>query len=519
MTSDEFERLFKDPIWRISNIYKIINKQAQVIKFIPNTAQLKFLSEIWYRNAIPKARQRGLSTVIQILMLDTALFQNNMKGKVIAQDKDAATEIFRDKFKFAYDNLEPEIREFFPLIEDSKTSLMFSNGSSVSVTTSARSGTVQMLHVSEMGKIAAKYPQKAREIITGSIPAVPPDGFVFIESTSEGSEGEFYDIVQTAKSLKESGKKLTNLDYKLHFYSWFDADEYQIKDYQDVVITKEDNDYFDRLEHELKINLPIERRAWYVKTKSSLGLDLMYQEFPSTVDEAFMVSMEGTYYKNQFKLARQERRIGRVPYDSSLPVYTFWDIGQNDQTAIWCIQRDGKTFSVINYIEEVESTFSYFVGWLKDLGYTYDIHFMPHDATHKRQLGLKNLTAKEMVNELAPEWRIEIVPRIASVIAGINQTRDAFRLCYFDESNCAIGLKRLENYKKEWSKARGCYADSPLHDSNSNGADAFRQFAQALANGQLGYIKVPKDKDAPLSVMDKLNKMAKSGSSRQRLGM
>jgi len=485
MTSNEFERLFIDPIWRISNIYKIINKQSQVIKFTPNVAQLQFLHDVWFRNVIPKARQRGLSTVIQIFMLDTALFQNNMKGKVIAQDKDAATEIFRDKFKFAYDNLEPEIRDFFPLIEDSKTSLMFSNGSSVSVTTSARSGTVQMLHVSEMGKIAAKYPQKAREIITGSIPAVPPDGYVFIESTSEGSEGEFYNVVQTAKTLKESGKKLTKLDYKLHFYSWWDADEYQIFEHEDVVITKEDTEYFERLESELKREISPERRAWYVKTKSSLGLDLMYQEFPSTVDEAFMVSFEGTYYKNQFQLARQERRIGKVPYDPSLPVYTFWDIGQNDQTAIWCIQKDGKAFNVINYHEEVESSFSYFVNWLKGLGYLYEKHFLPHDASHKRQLGSVNMTAEEMIKELAPEWRTEIVPRIASVITGINQTRDIFRMCYFDETNCSVGLKRLENYKKEWNKSRGCYSDSPLHDANSNGSDSFRMFAQAYANDSI----------------------------------
>ena len=37
---------------------------------------------------------------------------------------------------------------------------------------SARSGTLQRLHVSEFGKICAQYPKKAREIVTGAFPAV-----------------------------------------------------------------------------------------------------------------------------------------------------------------------------------------------------------------------------------------------------------------------------------------------------------------------------------------------------------
>lgn len=516
ITMDEYKKNFSDPLWRMSHLYKIIAKDSSVIVFKPNAAQEKFLKEMWFRNAISKARQRGFSTLIQILMLDTALFQPNAKCKVIAQDKDAATEIFRDKLKFAYDNLPAYMLEQFPLQKNSESALIFNNGSSVSVTTSARSGTVQMLHVSEMGKISANYPKKAREIITGSIPAVPKDGLVFIESTSEGPYGEFYDIIKKAESLKISDTKLTPLDYRLHFYSWHDAEEYKLPP-EDVVITKEDAEYFDNLESKLKITIEPERRAWYVKTKASLGEELMWQEYPSTLDEAFSVSMEGTYYRNQFTAMRKEKRIGRLPYDASLSVYTFWDIGQNDQTAIWCIQQDGKSFSVINYHEAVESTFDYFVSWLKDLGYLYATHFLPHDATHKRQLGQVNLSAQEMIQELAPGWRFEIVPRIPSVITGINQTRQAFKLCYFDEINCSVGINRLELYKKEWDKARSCYRDTPRHDDNSNGADAFRMFGQALANKQLGYVRIPRGEEDQIPWRERLK--AKSKRARNSLGM
>jgi hypothetical protein len=78
----------------------------------------------------------------------------------------AVQEIFRDKIKFAYDNLPDYIKKFNPCSNDTKNELVFANGSSIHVDTSFRSQTLQFLHISEFGKICAKYPDKAREIIT-----------------------------------------------------------------------------------------------------------------------------------------------------------------------------------------------------------------------------------------------------------------------------------------------------------------------------------------------------------------
>lgn len=485
---DAFKGIITDPWKRITSgaLYKIIDKQGREVPFIPNAVQLEFLRSIHYRNIIPKARQRGLSTVIQIYMLDSALFTDNFKGKVIAQDEDAAQAIFRDKLKFAYNHLPDIIRAQYPLQSNSKTEIELPNGSSVSVSTSARSSTVQMLHVSEMGKIAAKYPDKAREIVTGSIPAVPPDGLVFIESTAEGREGEFYKMVMQAKKLKDKGAKLSPLDYKLHFYSWWDAEEYQLSP-EGMTFTTADYEYFGKLEHQLGIAISSSRRAWYVKTREGFGGDneKMFQEYPSTVDEPFQVSTEGTYYAAQFSEARKHGRIGRVPHDPTLPVYTSWDIGANDETAIWCIQIDRNAFNVINYVEASGETFSYFVNWLKELGYTWATHLLPHDAAHTRQQGLRNKSAQEMIQELAPGWKLEIVPRIPETIQGINQVRNIFPRCWFDESNCDVGLTHLELYRKEWDKQHSCWKDEPRHDVHSNSSDSFRMFAQAFASEQI----------------------------------
>lgn len=475
----------KDPMWRLSNLYKITNKKKKVVTFKPNSAQKQLFEEMHTRNVIPKARQRGLSTGIQILMLDFALFSENFNGKVTAQDKDAATSIFTDKIKFAYDRLPDIIKLAKKIVRNTETKLVFSNGSSITVSTSARSGTVSMLHISEFGKIAAEYPQKAKEIMTGSIPAVPPSGMIFVESTSEGAEGAFYDMVQRAISLKESGKELSVLNFKLHFYSWWDADEYRLFE-DDIVINRQDKDYFESLEQSLGIVIGLPRRKWYVATRDEFGSqESMWQEYPSTVEEAFKRSLEGTYYRQQFTDLRKSQRICRVPYDPTLPVSTYWDIGSNDETAIWCIQHFKTHNNIINYIEASNESFDYFVRWLKDLGYLYEYHHLPHDAEHKRQLGLKNLCAREMIAQLAPGWKFKIVPRIDRVINGIQQTRNVFPSCYFDEENCSVGLKRLEMYRKDWDKRLGVYKDEPKHDRASNGSDAFRGFGQQKSNNAI----------------------------------
>jgi hypothetical protein len=170
--------------WRLFSgcLYKIMIKgddgeEALVMPFKPNRAQRRFIKRLWHRNIILKARQLGFTTLVCILWLDHALFDANQRCGIIAQDREAAEAIFRDKVKFAYENLPPEIRERFPLGRDSAAELLFAhNNSSVRVATSMRSGTIHRLHVSEFGKICAKFPDKAAEVMTGSIPAVPTNG-------------------------------------------------------------------------------------------------------------------------------------------------------------------------------------------------------------------------------------------------------------------------------------------------------------------------------------------------------
>jgi hypothetical protein len=278
-----------DPWWRLTSgkLYKIMIKgddgeDELVIPFIPNEAQLNLLSNLHTRNNILKARQLGFTTVIAIYFLDCCLFKANVRAAIIAQAEDVAKTIFRDKVNFAYLNLPTQLRLAMPLGRDSASELLFAhNNSSIRVATSARSGTLQYLHISEFGKICAKFPERAEEVITGSIPAVPTNGIVFIESTAEGQDGHFYKISKRAEALMLSGKKLNPKDFKFHFYPWWGESRYKT-DF-DVLVTDKDNEYFDKIESESNCNLSVQQRAWWVMTRDaefSGEEEKMWQEYP-----------------------------------------------------------------------------------------------------------------------------------------------------------------------------------------------------------------------------------------------
>jgi hypothetical protein len=473
-----------DPLWRIRNVYTIVDRNAEVIPFDLNVAQDDFLGKLHTRNIILKARQRGFSTLIQIAGLDQALWNDNYSVGIIADTLDNAA-VFLKRIEFAYNHMPEEFRAASEMQVDRSNGsfIQFSNGSTIRVDTSYRSGTLQFLHVSEFGKICAKAPDKAREIVTGSFPALAPSGMGFVESTAEGNEGDFFDMVQRAQNLQLSNRKLNTLDWKFHFYSWYDEIEYQL-DPRDVPMSQQDREYFEKVEREEHIVIDPTHRAWYVAQKETLGED-MKREHPTTPKEAFEVSIDGQYYVHQLAKARLDGRVGRYPHLADRPVYTFWDIGANDSTAIWFMQYVGARFRWVNYLEANGAEFNYFVLEMVKMGYVFGIHYLPHDAEQKRQLGMRLVDAETMLQELMPSWKFEVVERIADVTVGIKQTRTLIHVSEFDEEGCKLGLKRLGAYRKDWNERLGTWRETPRHDDASNGSDAIRQAGQLYAAGEL----------------------------------
>src|SRR5690606_7894559 len=96
-----------------------------------------------------------------IMFLDTCLFNTDINAAIIADNKPNSREIFIDKVKYAYDNLPEYIKLFVQANRDNVNELRFSNGSVFRVGTSLRSGTLQLLHITEFAKIATDNPKKA----------------------------------------------------------------------------------------------------------------------------------------------------------------------------------------------------------------------------------------------------------------------------------------------------------------------------------------------------------------------
>lgn len=488
-TQAELTECLADPMWRVCSgqLYKIMIKDdtladgMSVMPFRPNRAQRRLLKRLWYRTLILKARQLGFTTLIAIMWLDHALFVANQRCGIIAHDRDAAENIFRDKVRFAYDNLPDHLRQLMPLARDSAKELLFAhNNSSIRVATSMRSGTIHRLHISEYGKICAKYPDKAREVVTGSLPAVPLNGIAIIESTAEGQGGDFHDKSVKAEARSQIDRPLHQREWRFNFEPWWKNEDYQM-DPAGVIITSKEHDYFDTVEAACNTELSLRQRAWYIATRDSdfSGDDeKMWQEYPSTSKEAFQQSTEGCYFAKQLSAARKGGRVGNVPLVSHVPVNSFWDIGAGDGTAIWLHQRVGLEHRFVGFIEGWGEPYDYFVKEMEALGYLWGTHYLPHDATHKRQLVTTVAAPLSMLEELRPTWRFEIVPRVADITHGIQQVRSIFSQCWFDEVACAEGLAHLGSYSKERDERLGVWKPTPRHDIHSEAADAFRQFAQ-----------------------------------------
>ncbi|MBN8294558.1 hypothetical protein JI664_21475 [Rhodobacter sp. NTK016B] len=489
-TSDQVMWALSSWKWRIfsGKLYKIMVKGDNdtdvsfVVPFIPNANQREFLANIHYRNVILKARQLGFTTLIAILWLDHALFNEDQRCAIVAHTREDAESIFRDKVKFAYLNLPEIVRMLMPLKRDSATELLFGhNNSSIKVATSVRSGTIHRLHVSEMGKIAAKFPEKAVEIVTGSLPAVPITGIAVIESTAEGQEGEFYNIATRAEKIAQLGRMPNNTEWMFHFFPWWREPGY-VTNPDNINMAPSDHAYFDAVEREMRVKLSMQQRAWYVaKRENEFSGDgeKMWREMPSTPAECWKQSLEGKFYTLQLARARIQGRITKVPHISSVVVHTFWDIGAGDGTGIWLMQHIGAQERFIRYIEGWNEGYAHYVRILRETGYLFGNHYLPHDATHQRQLGDRVGAPIDFLQELAPDWTYNIVPRVETITHGIQMTREAFSRAIFDEEGCAAGLAHLELYGKKWNARMGAWSPEPEKlGGHSEAADSFRQWAQ-----------------------------------------
>lgn len=487
---------WNDPLWRLANLYWIVDDTATRVRLTPNEEQWEFVNNLWTRNLILKARQLGFSTLMAILELDQAIFNANYKGSVIADTLGNAGQLF-SKVEYAYDNLPEVLRAAVPVKErNSKSSIVFGHivqgtpaPSSVTVSVSSRGGTLQLLHVSELGKISRRYPQRAEEIVSGAFPSVPSDGIIVVESTAEGSSGEFYDLCKPALDRQREGRPETALDYRLHFFPWYRKAAYRLSDEDTAIvhISEHLTRYFRDMEAKLGVKFDPNQRAWYAKTQE-VQKRRMKREYPTTPEEAFEAAIEGAIYGEEMTTLREAGRLTSVTLDHTYPVNTFWDLGSAN-TFIWLHQNIGlhhrfvKTFGgrkqpgkgIGRWWRDIEE-------WRREREFLWGKHFLPHDAATNVQ-GDENKTLETLMIEAGARNTV-VLPRIAHIDDGIEMVRNVLDVSvWIDREACEEGWLALDAYQHEWDDVRGTWTDVPLHNWASHPADGFRQFGQALSAG------------------------------------
>lgn len=490
---DQLERarlmeLLGDRDWRLRNLYHIVDKNGDVVLFKPNTVQVLFLAGFHNRNMVLKSRQHGITTLAAILALDTALFRSNTTCGLVMHKQADAEKVFQGKVLFAYDRLPDWLRAVRRVVKrDMSGELEFSNGSKLYVSLSHRSGTLQYLHISEYGPMCAFYPLRASEVKSGALNTVSPDALVTIESTAHGRIGDFYLMcqrsIQLDKMVQAGTAVLTKLDYRFNFFAWH-QDPVNELDPTGVTFSSEILEYFAKLENEDGITLPLRKRAWYVKKSEEQG-DKMKQEHPSTPEEAFEQAIEGAYYAKEMGKALKEGRVCDLPIIPGVAVNTFWDIGMSDTTVIWFHQQVGPWHHWIDFYENSGEQVAHYVKVLREKGYIYGKHYLPHDGMNTEWAGNGNKTRLQVLQDLLP-GTVVLVERIDNLQDGIDMVRQALPRCRFDRTRCGEdppgsgrgGLPALMSYRKAWNERLDVWHDYPLHDWASNGADGFRQWAQ-----------------------------------------
>ena len=303
MTTEELQEKLGDQRWRLNNIYLILDKDGKQVQFKMNAAQESLYDNMHTRNVICKARQEGISTFVDLFILDSCLFNKGVEAVIIADTLPNSEEIFRRKILYPYEHLPDELRNDPRLrpregTKGSSGQLQLANESVINVAVSARSSTAQIIHSSELAKVAAEHPDKAEEFVSGTLGADSSDNAViFIESTARGGSGVFWNFCKRAmdaeKEVKAGTRKLHKLDWKWHFFPWQMDKKYSLE--TDVVIPDRLVTYFEKLKNKHGIELTRQQKNWYAHTESERE-DKMRSEYPSYDEEAFEQTILGAYF-------------------------------------------------------------------------------------------------------------------------------------------------------------------------------------------------------------------------------
>lgn len=211
------------------------------------------------------------------------------------------------------------------------------------------------------------------------------------------------------------------------------------------------------------------------KASGIISTELAEQEYWCSFERGITGSFFGSYIQK----ARDQDRIGVVPWEEHFPVSTFWDIGMKDATVILFVQVIGQVVRVIDCYSNSKRGLEHYVDIINSKPYRYGKHVAPHDIKAKEWGDAT--TRLEKARKMGINFT---VGRKVSLYDGIEAARSLFCKTWFDEKKCKDLIRALENYRQQYDEKNKCYKSKPYHDWSSDYADAFRYLAVSLSLAQ-----------------------------------
>src|SRR5690606_2692511 len=97
----------------------------------------------------------------------------------------------------------------------------------------------------------------------------------------------------------------------------------------------------------------------------------------------FTIGNIGAYFTREVANMMNENRImSSLPVNPSLPLFTSWDLGGTDATAVWFFQIAGKYVHLVHYFQDSDRPMKYYLEYAEryrqNYGCKWGSHFVPH---------------------------------------------------------------------------------------------------------------------------------------------
>jgi hypothetical protein len=205
------------------------------------------------------------------------------------------------------------------------------------------------------------------------------------------------------------------------------------------------------------------------------------------VDSKYPSHDKGSIYGDL--IAALEARGGLLAFEHPVDdLFTAWDLGRSDSTAIWFFRFGQGGVEVVDFHENHGQSLSHYFGVLdartRERGYRYVKHYLPHDARAKT-LSTQVSILDQALSRFGP-GAVEIIPAL-DVLDGIQAARALLESSIRIHARCdesplpgvASGIEALRSYKYAWDEKHKVFTRLPLHDWSSHAADGFRYLALA----------------------------------------